>query len=76
MQFGPRLMRRTPPFGASPKEEMEALRATLASCPGVNFVLWVEAHHKGGYVSVLDFDRQQLDGYIGYMENHGWMNVM
>ena len=69
-------MRRTPPFGASPEEEMDALRATLASCPGVNSVLSVETHHKGGYVTVLNFDRQQLDGYIGHMENHGWMNVM
>lgn len=75
MQFGPRLMRRIPPFGP-PDEEMDALRRTLASCPGVERIISIEVHRKGGYVAVLDFDRQQFDGYIEHMESDGWMNVI
>jgi len=74
MQFGPRLMRRVPPFGP-PEEEMNALRRVLSSCPGVARVLSIAPHHKGGYVAVFDFERQHLDGYIEHLESRGWMNV-
>src|SRR5688572_3168925 len=63
MQFGPRLMRRRPPFG-QPPEEIEILRNVLSSAPGVAAVRSIELHRKGGYVAVMDFDRNSLDEFI------------
>ena len=74
MHFGPRLMRRHKPF-ADPDEEVSALRRALATCPGVERVHSIEAHRKGGYVPVMDFSMEHLDGYIEHMEREGWMNV-
>ncbi len=75
MHFGPRLMRRSPPYGSA-SEEIASLRATLSACPGVNSVVSVEAHGRGGYVAVMDFSMHQLDGFIQHLEGAGWMSVL
>ena len=74
MHFGPRLMRRVEPFGTQ-TEEAGWLSATLAECPGVNSVKSIQPHGKGGYVAVMDFSMEQLDGFIEHLESAGWMSV-
>lgn len=74
MHFGPRLMRRNPRHGSA-SEEVASLRATLSSCPGVNAVMSIEAHRRGGYVAVMDFSMEQLDGFIEHLEGAGWVSV-
>ena len=74
MQFGPRLMRRRPPFG-QPPEEIESLHNVLSSAPGVAAVRSIELHRKGGYVAIMDFDRNSLDEFINHIEAAGWMSV-
>ena len=74
MQFGPRLMRRRPPFG-EPSESVDSLRTVLLSAPGVSAIKSIDLHHKGGFVAVIDFDRSSFDEFTNHIEAEGWMSV-
>jgi hypothetical protein len=74
MQFGPRLMRRQPPFG-EPSESVDSLRTVLLSAPGVSGIKSIDLHHKGGFVAVMDFDRSSFDEFTNHIEAEGWMSV-
>ena len=74
MRFGPRLMRRHPPFGEA-QDEAAALREVLLRAPGVAAVTSVEPHRKGGFIALIDFDMGVLDAFINHIEADGWMGV-
>ena len=73
--FGPRLMRRHPPFQNAEAEHAE-LRALLASAPGVVTIREVKSHPRGGCVAVMDFAMPQLDAWIAHLEARGWTGVI
>jgi hypothetical protein len=75
MRFSPRLARRIAPFG-NQVEEIARLRAILSDCPGVKSVESISPHRKGGYVAVMDFSMDQLDGFLERLEGAGWMGVL
>ena len=74
-RFGPRLMKRDPPFHDLATEE-EDLRKMLASAPGVRAVYSIAAHRKGGFVAELEFSMADLDAWLAHLEATGWMDVM
>lgn len=73
--FGPRLMRMRPPFHDADKERAE-LEALLALAPGVEAILEIRPHPRGGFVAVMDFSMAQLDAWIAHLDAQGWRGVM
>jgi hypothetical protein len=68
-------MRRHDPI-SDPAEEVQALRQTLSCAPGVSLIESIERHRKGGYVAVMEFSMESLEGFIEHLEINGWMNVL
>jgi len=73
MKIEPRLLRRHDSF-VDAASELEALRQTLDSAPGVVSISSFEPHRKGGHRVSMEVERESLDAFIAYLYAEGWMD--
>ena len=56
--------------------EQAQLFRLLTSAPGTKNVEAIEKHPKGGYRTRFDLSPDAIDGFIAFLEHHGWMLVV